>query len=227
MSRDETFDLQSHSTHSDGSLTPREVVRRAVDAGVRLLALTDHDTVDGVSTAVDAARAHGIAVTPAVELSSVGAGREDLHILGYGIDHTDPALLAALEDFRQDRNRRIHAMADRLREHATDLAVSPSDFAREISTLYHIIVEHSGNPKLLPILQETLDETAWTPVWRHWCIDYTTTGRRDRSVKIFERLARAIAARDADAAEEQARRHLEDSLAVFLKRIKERASAQS
>ncbi len=116
MSQDQTFDLQSHSTHSDGSLPPREVVRRAADAGVTLLALTDHDTVDGVSAALDAAREHSIAVTPAVELSSVGAGREDLHILGYGIEHTDPALLSALEDFRQDRVRRIREMAERLRD---------------------------------------------------------------------------------------------------------------
>jgi predicted metal-dependent phosphoesterase TrpH len=113
--RDQTFDLQAHSTHSDGSLTPQEVVRRAAQAGVTLLALTDHDTVDGVSAAIDAARRHSIAVTPAVELSSVGAGREDLHILGYGIDHTDPALLHALEEFRADRVRRIHSMASRLR----------------------------------------------------------------------------------------------------------------
>src|SRR5262249_36404039 len=52
----------------------------------------------------------------AVELSSVGAGVEDLHILGYGIDHADPELLTTLEDFRADRGRRILAMADRLRE---------------------------------------------------------------------------------------------------------------
>ncbi len=115
MSHEQTFDLQSHSTHSDGSLPPREVVRRAAHAGVTLLALTDHDTVDGVSAAIDAAREHSIAVTPAVELSSVGAGREDLHILGYGLDHTDPALLGALQHFREDRVRRIHEMADRLR----------------------------------------------------------------------------------------------------------------
>jgi predicted metal-dependent phosphoesterase TrpH len=113
---EQTFDLQSHSTYSDGSLPPAEVVERAAQAGVTLFALTDHDTVDGVSAAVDAARAHGIALTPAVELSSVGAGREDLHILGYGLDHTDPELLATLRDFRADRGRRILAMAGRLRE---------------------------------------------------------------------------------------------------------------
>jgi 3',5'-nucleoside bisphosphate phosphatase len=116
VSRDQTFDLQAHSTYSDGALSPREVVRGAAGAGVTLLALTDHDTVDGVSAALDAARAHSIAVTPAVELSSVGAGREDLHILGYEIDHTDPGLQTALRDFRLDRIRRIHEMADRLRQ---------------------------------------------------------------------------------------------------------------
>ena len=111
-----TFDLQSHSLHSDGSLPPAEVVARAADAGVTLFALTDHDTVDGVPEALEAARVKNIELVPAVELSSVHAEHEDLHILGYGLDHTDPTLLATLEDFRADRIRRIHAMADNLRE---------------------------------------------------------------------------------------------------------------
>jgi predicted metal-dependent phosphoesterase TrpH len=111
-----TFDLQSHSTHSDGALPPSEVVARAAAAGVELLALSDHDTVAGVAEAAAAAREHGIRLAPAAELSSVHGEHEDLHILGYGIDVADPALLAALEDFRADRGRRILAMADRLRE---------------------------------------------------------------------------------------------------------------
>ena len=117
----QTFDLQSHSTCSDGTLAPREVVQRAARAGVRRLALTDHDTVAGVSAAVDAGRELGIAVVPALELSSVGAGHEDLHILGYGLDHRDPAFLRTLEDFRGDRVRRIFAMADRLEEAGLEL----------------------------------------------------------------------------------------------------------
>ena len=107
------FDLQSHSTYSDGTLPPAEVVHRAEQAGVRLLALTDHDTVDGVNEALQAART--VKIVPAVELSSVHNDFEDLHILGYGLDHTDPDLLATLEDFRGDRVRRIEAMADNLR----------------------------------------------------------------------------------------------------------------
>jgi DNA-binding GntR family transcriptional regulator len=120
----------------------------------------------------------------------------------------------------------IERQLSRLRRDARDLAISPADFAREISTFYQVIVEHSQNPKLPPILQETLDETAWTLVWRHWCIDYTSVERRERSVGIFERLARAIAAGNADAAERYARQHLEDSLKVFLERLSERAEAQ-
>ena len=111
-----TFDLQSHSTHSDGALPPAEVVERAANAGVTLLALTDHDTVDGVPEALAAARANNIQLTPAVEMSAVHDAHEDLHILGYGLDHTDSTLLDALADFRADRVRRIFAMADRLRE---------------------------------------------------------------------------------------------------------------
>ncbi|MBE2317491.1 PHP domain-containing protein [Solirubrobacter sp. CPCC 204708] len=108
-----TFDLQSHSTYSDGALPPAEVVDAARDAGVRVLALTDHDTVDGVEEALSAAA--DVRVIPAVELSSVHGEHEDLHILGYGLDHTDATLLATLADFRQDRIRRIHAMAEKLR----------------------------------------------------------------------------------------------------------------
>jgi predicted metal-dependent phosphoesterase TrpH len=111
-----TFDLQSHSTHSDGALPAAEVVAHAAAAGVELLALSDHDTVAGVPEALTAAEAHGIRLSPAAELSSVHGAHEDLHILGYGIDPSDPGLQAALEDFRADRGRRILAMADRLRE---------------------------------------------------------------------------------------------------------------
>jgi predicted metal-dependent phosphoesterase TrpH len=110
------FDLQSHSVHSDGTLPASDVVARAAEAGVELLALTDHDTVDGVPEAAAAARAHGIRLSPAAELSAVHGAHEDLHVLGYELDVADPDLLALLEDFRSDRARRIEAMADRLRE---------------------------------------------------------------------------------------------------------------
>jgi 3',5'-nucleoside bisphosphate phosphatase len=111
-----TFDLQSHSTHSDGELPPRGVVAAARAAGVELLALSDHDTVDGVDEALEAGAVEGVRIVPATELSSIDGDREDLHVLGYGIDHRSPALLDALERYRADRSRRGERMAGALRE---------------------------------------------------------------------------------------------------------------
>ena len=111
-----TFDLQSHSVHSDGALTPVAVVAAAADAGVELLALSDHDTVDGVADAQAAARDHGIRLVPAVELSAVDPLGEDLHVLGYGIDPADPGLAERLGTYRADRQGRVGRMADALEE---------------------------------------------------------------------------------------------------------------
>jgi predicted metal-dependent phosphoesterase TrpH len=80
------------------------------------MALTDHDTVDGVPEALRAAREHGLRCSPAAELSSVSGEFEDLHVCGYELRHDDAELRATLADFRADRGRRIWAMADRLEE---------------------------------------------------------------------------------------------------------------
>ena len=111
-----TFDLQSHSLHSDGALEPASVVAAAAAAGVRLLALSDHDTVDGVAEALRAGAEHGVRVVPATELSSLDPAGRDLHILGYGIDHESSRLAAALAEFRADRSRRADRMAAALRD---------------------------------------------------------------------------------------------------------------
>jgi 3',5'-nucleoside bisphosphate phosphatase len=116
-----TFDLQSHSTCSDGALSPGEVVAAAHAAGVELLALSDHDTVDGVDEALEAAAALGLGLVPAAELSAIDGEREDLHVLGYGLDHHSPALLDALAGFRADREARARRMADALREAGLEL----------------------------------------------------------------------------------------------------------
>jgi predicted metal-dependent phosphoesterase TrpH len=115
------FDLQSHSTRSDGTLEPAVVVAAAATAGVKLLALTDHDTVDGVAAALRAGAEHGIAVVPAVELSTVDELGDDFHVLGYGIDHADERLARRLARWRADRAARIDRMARRLDE----LGLSP------------------------------------------------------------------------------------------------------
>jgi predicted metal-dependent phosphoesterase TrpH len=126
-----TFDLQSHSIHSDGALPAADVVAHAAAAGVELLALTDHDTVDGVPEASEAAERLGVALSPAAELSAVHGVHEDLHVLGYELDPLDADLRAALHDFRGDRARRIWAMADRLRELGFELDEAPLDARRQ------------------------------------------------------------------------------------------------
>jgi 3',5'-nucleoside bisphosphate phosphatase len=111
------FDLQAHSTRSDGALEPAAVVAAAAAAGVRLFALTDHDTVAGVAEALAAGRNHGVEVVPAIEVSAVQSGAAaDVHVLGYRIDHHSPQLAAALEGWQADRALRIERMADRLEE---------------------------------------------------------------------------------------------------------------
>jgi predicted metal-dependent phosphoesterase TrpH len=119
------FDLQSHSLHSDGELAAAQVVENAAGAGVRLLALSDHDTVDGVDEALAAGALHGVRVVPATEISAVDGPYEDLHVLGYGIDHRSALLNERLLDARADRERRADAMAERLRELGYEIDPAP------------------------------------------------------------------------------------------------------
>ncbi|HEY3727476.1 MAG TPA: PHP domain-containing protein [Solirubrobacteraceae bacterium] len=116
-----TFDLQSHSVHSDGSLTPHQVVQAAAAAGVELLALSDHDTAAGVPEAEQAASAAGIGLVTATEITSIFDGRQDVHVLGYLIDPQEPRMVQTLDRSRTNRERRADAMADALRELGFDL----------------------------------------------------------------------------------------------------------
>jgi predicted metal-dependent phosphoesterase TrpH len=120
------FDLQSHSTCSDGAFGPAEVVAAAARAGVSLLALTDHDTLAGVPEALSAGAEHGVGVVPAIEISAIDGGGEggvarELHILGYLVDHTDATFASPLAEFLTDRERRTLRMADILRELGIEL----------------------------------------------------------------------------------------------------------
>lgn len=118
------FDLQAHSTCSDGVLPPAEVVARAAQAGVELLALSDHDTISGVAEAIDAGASNGVRVVSAVEISAVdedAATPRELHILGYLIDHAGPPMTERLDEFLADRERRTLRMRDALREAGFEL----------------------------------------------------------------------------------------------------------
>jgi len=106
-------DLHTHTTASDGSLTPDELVAKAASLGIRVLGITDHDTTDGVAAALAAATRWQITVVPGVEISTL-AGREELHLLGYFIDPENADLQEALARSRRARRERAKKMVDRL-----------------------------------------------------------------------------------------------------------------
>lgn len=114
------LDLHLHTTHSDGSLPPAEVLALAHKAGVTALAITDHDITTGLPEALEAGARLGIEVIPGVEISS-RFGDNELHILGYFLDWQDQAFnerLASLRASRHDRNPQI---IERLRALGQDI----------------------------------------------------------------------------------------------------------
>ena len=106
-------DLHTHSTASDGTLTPTELVTRAARAGIQVLALTDHDTLTGIAEAQAAAAELGLTLIPGVEISVTWGGRT-LHILGLGLDPTEPSLNAGLLGVREYRDWRAKEIGLRL-----------------------------------------------------------------------------------------------------------------
>lgn len=116
-------DLHTHSTASDGTFAPADVVRLAHEAGVSAIALTDHDTIDGVGEAASAAGSLGIDFLPGIEVSCAHPRPGTLHLLGYGFDVDHPSirrLTRILADARIERAERIVA---RLREGGIDVSL--------------------------------------------------------------------------------------------------------
>lgn len=111
---DPTFDLQSHSIHSDGELAPAEVIQGAAQAGVQLLSLTDHDSLAGVAEAQAAANNLGIVCVSGVEISSIYEDAADLHILGYLVNPAHRGLQERLASSRQARETRASRMVGAL-----------------------------------------------------------------------------------------------------------------
>jgi len=107
---EKSYDLHSHTLHSDGTLTPTELVRRAAEKGVDVLALTDHDVTDGLAEAANVAAEVGIRLIPGVEISTTWEGMT-LHVVGLDIDPGNPVLAAGLADLRRQRDERAVEMA--------------------------------------------------------------------------------------------------------------------
>ncbi|MFC5178375.1 PHP domain-containing protein [Nocardioides taihuensis] len=121
------IDLHTHSRASDGTQTPAELVRAAADAGLDVVALTDHDTAAGWAEAADAAREAGVALLPGMELSSRHAGR-GVHLLAYLPDPTYPPLVEEIGRIIEGRDGRVPEMLERL--HALGVEVDEADVRR-------------------------------------------------------------------------------------------------
>jgi predicted metal-dependent phosphoesterase TrpH len=109
-------DLHTHTTASDGTLRPRDLVAEAARRGVRVLAVTDHDSTEGLPEAMDAARSHPpLVIVPGIEINCDVEGAE-IHILGYCMDYEAPWFQDFCRAQREERRARVHRMADRLAE---------------------------------------------------------------------------------------------------------------
>ncbi len=137
------LDLHLHTTHSDGSLPPAEVLALAHKAGVTALAITDHDITTGLPEALEAGARLGIEIIPGVEISS-RFGESELHILGYFLDWQDPTLNTRLAGLRASRHRRNPQIVERLRALGCDLTY---DEVRELAG-----TESVGRPHIAQVL---------------------------------------------------------------------------
>ena len=117
------IDLHTHSLRSDGALSPADLVKRAAARGVKIQALSDHDTLAGVAEAAAAGAELGVRIIPATELNTESEWG-DAHVLGYFVDPQDAALEARFRWLRENRGRRIELMVERLNAlgYALDLA---------------------------------------------------------------------------------------------------------
>ncbi|QZQ56451.1 PHP domain-containing protein [Curtobacterium sp. TC1] len=112
---DPFIDLHAHSSVSDGTERPAELVRAAAAAGLDAVALTDHDTTAGWADASESARALPLTLLPGLELST-RIGFRSVHVLGYLVDPQDPGLVEETDRIRDGRLARAHRMVDRIGE---------------------------------------------------------------------------------------------------------------
>ena len=115
------IDLHTHSLCSDGSMTPKEVVRTAIEAGLTAIALSDHDTTAGIREAVREGEALGVEVIPAIELSA--ESKTETHILGYFIDPENEEMKRAMEYVKEVRNERQRKVAENLIKLGFDVTI--------------------------------------------------------------------------------------------------------
>lgn len=120
------IDLHTHTTASDGTHQPAELVLRAAERGIRVLGIADHDTIDGLAEAQTAGQQAGMEIVPAIELSTRQEPAKQfigIHVLGYFIDPTAPGLLETLTKVKQGRLEQKIRQIEKLQSFGFDLPV--------------------------------------------------------------------------------------------------------
>ncbi len=113
-------DLHIHTTFSDGTHTPEEIVELAKKAGLKTIAVTDHDVVEGIARAVVKGKELGVEVIPGIEFTTEALDTE-IHILGYFIDYRNPELVEAITKIQKDREKRIFKICEKLKKLGVNL----------------------------------------------------------------------------------------------------------
>lgn len=114
-----TVDYHTHSTCSDGTMTPTELVTHAKSQGLSAIALTDHDSVDGIAEALSCAQTEGMELVPGIEFSA--AEKTETHIIGLFIDPQNETLLATIQKLKDSRRRRMEDICSKLRALGMDI----------------------------------------------------------------------------------------------------------
>lgn len=159
-----TADLHIHTTFSDGALSARTVVHHAREAGLSIISITDHDHTGATDEALNAGREAGIEVIPGVELSA-SIENQDIHILGYFIDHHNSRLQEYLAHFRTERVRRAERIIGKLR-------------ALNVHLPFEAVMEQAGEGSVgRPHIANALVELGLTETYHEAFWKYLGTGR--------------------------------------------------
>ncbi|ADY73625.1 PHP domain protein [Desulfurobacterium thermolithotrophum DSM 11699] len=141
------IDLHCHSTASDGSLSPKKLVEKAKNIGISILSVTDHDTVSGVSEAVEEGKKLGIKVIPGIEVTAdttfLGKGKREFHILGYYVDVESKAIKELTEFFQSSRIKRNEELLSKLEDRGYNISYE------EMVSLYGL---NFGKPNIVKVL---------------------------------------------------------------------------
>ena len=171
-------DLHLHTIHSDGTLSPGELVKRAKAGGLSTISLTDHDSVAGIEDARAAGRQVGVEVITGVELS-VSVGDQDIHILAYFFDHTNQNVLDHLEFYRYERVKRAERIVGKLNDLKVPLRIES-------------VLEKAGNGSVgRPHIANALLDEGLTGTYNEAFLKYIGQGKPayERKIRVSPRAA--------------------------------------